>query len=268
MAFKSMNNDDENIFCNRLWKLMESRKLLTARGLAQALFAEGIIPVDSTSEDEASIIGSMTRRIQEHLNLEDTDKLQGRYVKAYCNYFGCSADYLFGLSSIKSGNPDVIKFCETTGLSEKSVRRLIEDLPENIKRDLVGFWSNILESNLFYGVPLEFRQMCYELGQYRIAQEKIKTINMAAKKIDNVDTFVGTWKDMMESNYLKEAQPHEGAYHMHLNEILINVTAYLEKLAEDYVPAHKKEILQFFSDDLNERHQKNHDRFLKSMKSE
>lgn len=110
--------------------------------------------------------------------------------------------------------------------------------------------------------------MCYELGQYRIAQEKMNTINMAAKKIDNVDTFVGTWKDMMESNYLKEAQPHEGAYHMHLNEILINVTAYLEKLAEDYIPAHKKEILQYFSDDLNERHQKNHDRFLKSMKSE
>lgn len=69
MAFKSMNHDDETIFCNRLWKLMESRKLLTARELAQALFAEGIVPVDSMSEDEASIIGSMTRRIQEHLNL-------------------------------------------------------------------------------------------------------------------------------------------------------------------------------------------------------
>mgnify|MGYP004422445653 FL=1 len=81
---------------------MEGRKLSTARELAQALYAEGIVPVDSRNRDEASTIGSMTRRIQEHLNLEDTDKLQGRYVKAYCNYFGCSADYLFGLSSIKS----------------------------------------------------------------------------------------------------------------------------------------------------------------------
>ena len=264
MAFKSMNHDDEKIFYNRLWKLMEERNLSTARELAQALYAEEIVPVDSASEDEISIIGSMTRRIQEHLNLEGTDKLQGRYVKAYCDFFGCSADYLFGLSSIKSENPDVIRFCEATGLSEKSVRRLIEDLPEDIKRDLVGFWSNVLESNLFYEVPLEFHQMCYELGQYRIAQDQIKAINMAAKKMDNSDTFVDTWRAMMESNYLKEAQPHEGAYHMHLNELLVNVTACLENWVDEYVPTHKKEIQQYFYGDLNKKLQESYDEFLKT----
>lgn len=268
MAFKSMIHDNEKIFYNRLWKLMEARNLSTARELAQALYAEGIVPVDSTSEDEISIIASMTRRIQEHLNLEGTDKLQGRYVKAYCDFFGCSSDYLFGLSLIKSGNPDIIRFCEATGLSEKSVGRLIEDLPEDVKRDLVGFWSSVLESNLFYGVPLEFHQMCYELGQYRIAQGQIKTINMAAKKIDNSDKFVETWRAMMGSNYLKEAQLHEGAYHMHLNEILVNVTSYLENCADEYVPAHKKEIQQYFNDDSNKRHQKSYDEFLKTMQSE
>lgn len=268
MAFKSINHDDEKIFYNRLWKLMEERNLSTARELAQALYAEEIVPVDSASEDEISIIGSMTRRIQEHLNLEGTDKLQGRYVKAYCDFFGCSADYLFGLSSIKSENPDVIRFCESTGLSEKSVRRLIEDLPENIKRDLVGFWSNVLESNLFYEVPLEFHQMCYELGQYRIAQDQIKAINMAAKKMDNSDTFVDTWRAMMESNYLKEAQPHEGSYHMHLNELLVNVTACLENWVDEYVPTHKKEIQQYFYSDLNKRLQESYDEFLKTTQSE
>lgn len=268
MAFKSMNHNDETLFYNRLWKLMEGHELSTARELAQALYANGIIPVDSASEDKTSIIGSMARRIQEHLNLEDIDKLQGRYVKAYCDYFGCSADYLFGLSPIRSGNPDVVKFCEHTGLSEKSVKRLIEDLPEDIKRDLVGFWSEVLESNLFYGIPLEFHQMCYELGQYRVAQDRIKTINIVAKKMDNSDTFVETWRAMMESNYLKEAQPHEGAYHMHLNEILVNVTAYLEKWVDEYVPAHKKEIQQYFDDDLHKKHQKSYEEFLESMKTE
>ena len=268
MAFKSMNHDDEKVFYNRLWKLMEEHKLSTARELAQALFAEGIVPVDSTSDDESSILGSMTRRIQEHLNLENADKLQGRYVKAYCKFFGCSADYLFGLSSIRSGNPNVIKFCEATGLSEKSVKRLIEDIPEDIKEDLVGFWSHVLESNLFYGIPLEFHQMCYELGQYRVAQDQIKAINMSAKKMDNSDTFVETWRAMMESNYLKEAQPHEGAYYMHLNEISVNMIEYLEKWADEYVPKHKREILQYFYDDLNKRHQMSHDEFLKSMNPE
>lgn len=268
MAFKSINHDDENIFYNRLWKLMERNKLSTARELAQALFMKGIVPVDSVSKDKETIVESMTRRIQEHLNLEDTDKLQGRYVKAYCNYFGCSADYLFGLSPIKSGNPDVIKFCEETGLSEKSVKRLIEDLPEDIKKELVRFWSEVLESSLFYGIPLEFYQMCYELGQYRIAQDSIETINMIVKKMDDSEEFVETWRAMMESNYLNEAQPHEGAYHMHLNEILINVTEYLEKWADEYVPVHKKEIQQYFHDNLNKKFQESYDKFLESMKTE
>lgn len=268
MAFKSMNHDNEKFFCNRLWKLMEEHKLSTARELAQALFADGIVPVVSKSADEISIVESMTRRIQEHLNLEETDKLQGRYVKAYCDFFGCSADYLFGLSSIKSGNPDVIKFCEVTGLSEKTVRRLIEDLPDDIKRDLIEFWSHVLESKLFYGIPLEFHQMCYELGQYRIAQNQIKAINMAAKEMDNSATFVETWRAMMENNYLREAQPHEGAYLMHLNEILVNVTAYLEKWVDEYVPTNKEEIQEYFYDDLNKRYQKSHDDFLKTIQSE
>lgn len=73
----------------------------------------------------------------------------------------------------------MIQFCKASGLSEKSVKKLFEDLPEDIKRDLVGFWSEILESNLFYGVPLEFHQMCYELGQYKIAQDQV---NISAKK--------------------------------------------------------------------------------------
>jgi len=268
MAFKSINHDDEKNFCNRLWKLMERKKLSTARELAQALFVEGIIPVNSTSKDEVSIIGSMTRRIQEHLNLEDTDKLQGRYVKAYCNYFGCSADYLFGLSPIESGNPDIIRFCETTGLSEKAVKRLIEDFPEDIKRDLAWFWSKVLESNLFYRVPLEFHEMCYELGQYRIRQDQIKGINMAAERIDNSDAFVKTWRVMMDSNYQKEAQTHKGAYYMHLNEILMYVTENLENWADEYVPVHKKEILQYIHDDLSKRCQMSYDEILESMKNE
>ena len=119
----------------------------------------------------------------------------------------------------------------------------------------MAFWSNVLESNLFYGLPLEFHQMCYELGQYRIAQDQIATINMTAKEMDNSDLFIETWKAMMESNYQKEAQPHEGAYHMHLNEILVNVTVYLEEWANKYVPMHREEIVQFFSDNLHKKFQ-------------
>ena len=91
---------------------------------------------------------------------------------------------------------------------------------------------------------------------------------MAAKKMDNSDTFVDTWRAMMESNYLKEAQPHEGAYHMHLNELLVNVTTCLENWVDEYVPTHKKEIQQYFYGDLNKRLQESYDEFLKTTQSE
>lgn len=142
MAFKSINHDDESLFCNRLWKLMESKNHTKPRELAQALYAKNIIPVDSSTDDEISIIASMTRRIQEHLNQTTPDKLQGRYVMAYCSYFGCSADYLFGLRTIKSGNPKVVDFCNSTGLSEKSVERLIEEIPKDAKQELIDLGKN------------------------------------------------------------------------------------------------------------------------------
>ena len=103
--------------------------------------------------------------------------------------------------------------------------------------------------------------MCYELGQYRIAQDQVKAINLAAKKMDNSDTFVDTWRAMMESNYLKEAQPHEGPTICILNELLVNVTACLEIGWMNYVPTHKKELQQYFDDDLNKRLQKSYDEF-------
>ena len=66
MAFKYMNHDDEKIFCNRLWKLMDERKLSTARELAQALYAEGIVPVDSASGDGSSFVPQKSRQLYPH----------------------------------------------------------------------------------------------------------------------------------------------------------------------------------------------------------
>lgn len=263
MAFKTLNHDDETLFCNRLWKLMEAKGLDKPKALALELYRNGIIPVDSNSKDGDAIVDSITRRIQEHLNQETTDKLQGRYVKAYCDYFKCSADYIFGNSQIKSGNIDIRNFCESSGLSEKAVQRLIEDLPIEEKSDLVGFWSKVLESNVFYGVPIEFRQMCYELGAYQTALNMIQKTNFAAKQMDASDNYVEAIRTMMEGNYQKEAQSHEGAYHMHLNEILVNISEHLELWAKEYISSHNESIVEVFFSDLDKRHRKSHDEFMK-----
>ena len=274
MAYnRTKMHEDMSLFCNRLWGLMNNHtpKLTTAKELATALYTADLVHVsqkenfNSLEVNRANAIGSVEKKIQAHLRAPSTDHLQGEFVTAYCKFFGCSADYLFGNTDIESGNEDVRHFCECTGLSEKAVKRLIEDIPLDIKKDLIGFWSNVLDSNVFYGIPMEFHQMCYELGQYQTAQNMIRKIKAVSREIDNADTFVETWQSMMEDNYLKEAQPHEGAYHMHLNEILVNLTEYLEKWAEEYTERNRREIDDFFFDKLHEKHQKSHDEFLQHM---
>lgn len=80
-------------FNERLRSLMKAKNLKTARDLAKALYESGNITVTVSEYDDGTIAKSnMARRIQDHLIWESTDKLQGKYVMAYCNYFGCSAD--------------------------------------------------------------------------------------------------------------------------------------------------------------------------------
>lgn len=253
-------------FNERLRGLMESRSLKTARDLAKALYDSGNITVTVSEYDDGTIAkGNMARRIQDHLLWESANKLQGKYVTAYCNYFGCSADYLFGRTPLKSGNPKVTDFCESTGLSEKSVKRLIEEMPEDIKEELTEFWSNVLESNIFYFLPMEYHQMCYELGQYQTALKKIGNINKAAHLMNDATSFTETWRAMMEENYLKEAEPHKGSYYMHLNEILDNIKIYLDIWSNEFITKKRKDIDAEFFEALERKHQRSHDEFMKKM---
>ena len=257
---------DEKVFKNRLRRLMEMNNLATARDLAKALYDNGNITVEVGEFDDGSIaINSMARRIQDHLNWDTADKLQGRYVTAYCDYFHCSADYLFGRTPLKSGNPSVIDFCESTYLSEKAVKRLIEEIPEDIKIEMTEFWSNVIESNIFYKLPLEYRKMCSELGQYQTAIKQIGDIDKASQSINDSTSFVEIWRTMMTDNYLKEAEPHKGAYFMHLNEILDNVKIYLDIWSNEYITKRKRDIEAEFTDALERKHRKSKEEFMKKM---
>lgn len=253
-------------FNERLRSLMKAKNLKTARDLAKALYESENITVTVSEYDDGTIAKSnMARRIQDHLIWESADKLQGKYVMAYCNYFGCSADYLFGRTPLKSGNTKVTDFCETTGLSEKSVKRLIEEIPDDIKEELMEFWSNVLESNIFYCLPLEYHQMCYELGQYQTALKKIGDINKAARVMSDGTSFTETWRAMMEENYLKEAEPHKGSYYMHLNEIIDNVKIYLDIWSDKFTTKRRRDVDSEFFDALERKHQKAHDEFMKKI---
>lgn len=259
MAHRTLNHEDTKLLCNRLWKLMEKKNINTVKELATVLYEAELVVVNqkqnynSDEVNKANAIGSVEKKIQIHLIADNPDRIQGEYVIAYCKFFGCSADYLFGRTEIISGNDDVRRFCESTGLSEKAVKRLIEELPEEEKAELTQWWSEVLESNLFYGLPMEWHSMCFELGQYYSAQNQISSIHKAAEKMDSSEIFVATLKAMMTENYEKEAKPHATAYFYHRSSVIDNLTKFLEESAEAYAVRKKKEIDAYFSRQLHKK---------------
>lgn len=131
MSEKYKDHENQEMFKNRLWNLMQrkDKNLDTARKLATCLYDGGYIQPQRKAEDEpyrmrSNAIGTLEKRIRAHLNAETPDKLQGEFVRAYCDYFGCSADYLFGRTDIKTGNIEIRQVCEKTGLSEDAVTML------------------------------------------------------------------------------------------------------------------------------------------------
>lgn len=128
MAYKTLEHSDLNLFKNRLWKLMEEKEIYTAKDLAKKLYDEGYVSVrQKESDDEPSTIygraiGSIEKKIQKHLNSNDAEKLQGEFVIAYCKFFECSADYLFGKIECKTHDDEFIH--SKTGLSEIAILEL------------------------------------------------------------------------------------------------------------------------------------------------
>ncbi|MDD3747641.1 MAG: hypothetical protein PHD70_14360 [Anaerostipes sp.] len=258
MGFQYLDNESIEKFNCRLWNLMRKKKIEKAKDLAYKLYNAGYDLVTKNEEDfDGEIaVNNIAKRIQVHLNSEDIQKLQSRFIMAYCDFFGCSADYLLGRTLIESNNPDTKHFCEVTGLSEKATKRMIEELPSDIKADLMGFWSDMLDSNIFYELPYEYHKMCYELGQYYTAHNRIDEINKASREMSDSEVFVSTWRTMMEDNYLKEAEPHAGAYYLHMNNILNNMTEYLELFAKKYIETNQREIDGYFFEKLHEKMEK------------
>ncbi len=131
MATRNENHDDLTKFGNRLWKLMEAKKIDTPRKLAIELRKNNLVDANtkhndynSEQEEEKNKIGSIEKKIRKHIEATNTEKVQGEFIVAYSKYFNCSADYLFGLTDIKTDMPEIRKICELTGLTESSIKSI------------------------------------------------------------------------------------------------------------------------------------------------
>ena len=154
MAIK--NEDNLSEFGQKLMNLMQESGYDTPKALAAQLLEAKLVTVNTRGKDlyknKDNAIGSVEKKIRIHLHAKDASCLQGEFVKAYCTFFSCSADYLFGYTDIRNPNMDIRKMCEMTGLSEKVVSKFEQCNGSEQTKHYCSGWSQILESSLFTGI--------------------------------------------------------------------------------------------------------------------
>ncbi len=94
-----------------------------------------------------------------------------------CEYFKVSADYLLGLSDVKSADSDVRKVCEFTRLSEKAVDNISQ------LKDVAPLTADFfMESPSLLPLLFEFEQ----LYQYRFEPDFKNDNSIAKKDLENL----------------------------------------------------------------------------------
>lgn len=149
---RNLNHDDLSKFSNRLWALMKDKRIDTPKGLATALYDKGLVSkydiyyYDSDDkETRKRAIESVEKRIRKHIkdkedpNDFDMEGVQGEFISAYCEFFNCSADYLFGLTELKTNDTDIRMISNYIGLSEESIKNLRWITSDNKKVYYAGY---------------------------------------------------------------------------------------------------------------------------------
>lgn len=178
MALK--NENDVSDFGKKMLALMIEKGCDTPKALATELYNANLVVVNSRSDDvfkkKNNAIGSIEKKIRAHINSNGPECLQGEFVLAYCKYFECNADYLFGFTEVKSNNIEVRKICEGIGLSEGAVCNLVEDVNSEAHERRINSWSMVLESVLFSNIPDKW----LEVGKHALSVAKMHAQKKAA----------------------------------------------------------------------------------------
>lgn len=78
------------------------------------------------------------------------------FLHKLAQHFGVSADYLLGLSDVRSTEQDIQTACEVTGLSEKAVLSLHENKEKN------DMYNEMILSENFHEIAVLLHQLKYE----------------------------------------------------------------------------------------------------------
>ena len=121
-----MSNGFKNTFGQRLEYLMQASGIeITKKGanaeLARNMLSKGCLPFYVNSDFKKSC-ESARSRIENHRKTDFATSIEGKWLKAYCDYFKCSADYLFGYIDYPSHIETDI--ASVTGLNSTAIKIL------------------------------------------------------------------------------------------------------------------------------------------------
>ena len=234
---------DMSLFHNRLEYLMNQQGIKSAPKLATLLVEKDLVSVnqgfyDDDSDERKNKIGSITKKVRKHLAEESVDRIQGEFIRAYSEFFNCSADFLLGYTPIKTKDPNVRYICETLGLSESVVCALMDSIGEG---KINYCWNAILESDLFATLPYNW---LIASGEYRSFKQALKktadldqNMDIILEKMSQKDSnFDAEFSKLMlkttSDSAKKQAEHHYAAFNGMLNRITADVFRTLHNSTE------------------------------------
>jgi hypothetical protein len=121
----------ETGFGDRLQALMNERGIKTAIGLATNLYDSGLLTpklrlddkeVFTPQEERDRKIHAIEVKVQKDVKAANISAVSPKYIVAYCQYFNCCPDYLYGCISNKTHDLNFVS--DFIGLSGKAVETL------------------------------------------------------------------------------------------------------------------------------------------------
>lgn len=199
-----MSNGILYTFGERLEYLMEISGInISVKGsnidLARKMMKEGCLDFYVNS-DSLKRLDSTRSQIEKHRKVESAADISGKWLKAYCDYFKCSADFLFGYIDLPTHKTTDIN--KKTGLSKSVIENL------EIMKTIDGISDTInqmFEAGLFNAaIQLNHGKEClkiyYDLQSETVEQEYAELEN-TEKTLEHAEKM-GMYMNNAQINHL------------------------------------------------------------------
>lgn len=200
---------------------------------------------NSPERDRDNAILSIEKKIVRHIKSGVISDQNGEYVLAYSTFFGCSSDFILGLTSIRTPNVETRRICELLGLSEDVVGELMK-CRKDADSPVPGCWSFLMGSPLLYSLPSDIITMGKELQLMYQHEGNLNALLWERNKMSG--------PDLMDIGLDIEGQQQEmesrcSAFYGMLSKTSRNLEDLIERhLAKVYAPFRKQYAEKMLAD--------------------